>query len=87
MCKVLLASPGWSHGNIIKTFAISSKTVTAIANNTYSPKKAGTKPKFTEAHIDYVLDLAFLNPRLSSESLARKFQTINYICFKDKRNY
>ena len=82
MCKVLLASPGWSHGNIIKTFAISSKTVTAIANNTYSPKKAGTKPKFTEAHIDYVLDLAFLNPRLSSESLARKFQTIKKNGFK-----
>ena len=73
VCKYLLASPEWSQYKIAKTFAISSKTVSAIANGKYTPKKTGKKAKFAQVHIDYVLQLAFLYPRISAENMARKF--------------
>ena len=53
---------------------MSSKTVSAISKGEYNPKKAGPKPKFNQVHIDYVLEIAFLNPRMSSATMAQKFK-------------
>ena len=67
-----MASGDWSQYKIVKTFAISSKTVSSIANGTYSPSKVGAKPKFTQQHIDCIVEIAFLYPRL--QSMAQKFK-------------
>ena len=73
-CQYLLANLGWSQSKIYTTFSISSKTVSAISKGEYNPKKAGPKPKFNQVHIDYVLEIAFLNPRMSSATMAQKFK-------------
>ena len=85
ICKLLLASPEWSQYKIIKTFAISSKTVSAIANGTYTPSRKGPKTKFTEEHIGHILELAFLNPRMSSKMLAQKFSEKFRITISDMK--
>ena len=77
-CQALLASGEWSQYKIVKTFTISSKTVSAIAKGTYSPQRTGPKAKFQQQHIDYILEVAMLNPRLSSEGMARKSVWITF---------
>ena len=70
MVQFLLASEGWSQYRITKEFAISSKTVSRIANGEYKKKAPGRKRKFDDAHIGYIVECAFLNPRSSALIIA-----------------
>ena len=59
----------------VKTFEISLKNVSDRANGKrFFPPKKGSKLKFTDEHAHYVLDLAFLNSRMSSKMFTQKNQ-------------
>ena len=70
---LLLSTPGWNHCRIVKEFAISSKTVTAISKGTYEAQKKGRKPKYQENHIAYIIECTFLDPRASALAISQKF--------------
>ena len=73
MVQFLLASEGWSQYRITKEFAISSKTVSRIANEEYEKKAPCRKRKLDDAHIVYIVECAFFNPRSSILTIAQQF--------------
>ena len=57
----------------IKKLGVSSKRITKISNGII-PDKRGRKSKFTDAHKDYVIELAKADPRISNKMIRSLFE-------------